>query len=373
MKKKIAFLLTAIVLFSSFSITQAKAHNSCAHVLMVNDTLELYSQNMPHKRLPIASTTKIITAIVVLENTDDIKREVIIPREACGIEGSSIYLYEGEKITVEALLYGLLLESGNDAATALAIATAGSVEAFVSLMNNYVAELNLQDSHFTNPHGLDDKEHYSSAYDLAVIMKYAMGNEDFAKISSTKSISFDMPDGTKRFFSNHNRLLRMSENIIGGKTGFTTVSRRCLVSCAEKDGVRLICVTLDCADDFNRHLEMFNEAFSVYQRFDLPIDTEYTVDVVGADVELLDLKYEGLMKIVLRNESELDNISVKVHIPRFVYAPLPENSIIGEVKIFYKDVLVDSSFLISGDAVKATQIKSFISKVIDYIRRIFGK
>ncbi len=165
----------------------------------------------------------------------------------------------------------------------------------------------------------------------------------------------------------------MSENIIGGKTGFTTVSRRCLVSCAEKDGVRLICVTLDCADDFNQHLAMFNEAFSVYKRFELPIDTEYTVDVVGADVELLNLKYEGLTKLTLRDESELDNISVKIHIPRFVYAPLPENSIIGEVNIFYKDVLVDSSSLISHSSVEGTKIKSFFSKVIDYIRRIFGK
>ncbi len=373
MNKTVSLFLALIILFFSVSGIKAQAMDSNAHVLMVSDTFELYSQNNCHKRLHIASTTKIITAIVVLENIDDITKEITVPADACGIEGSSIYLYEGEKITVETLLYGLLLESGNDAAVALALTTAGSIEAFAELMNNYVISLKLEDSHFTNPHGLDNEMHYSSAYDLAVIMKNAMENEDFARISSTKSIAIDMPNGTKRYFSNHNRLLRMSENIIGGKTGFTKVSGRCLVSCAERDGVRLICVTLGCTDDFNQHIAIYNEAFSAYKLYDVPVNSEYIISVVGSNVETANLEYTGKTSLALKSESELRNLDVKIYLPRFIYAPLAQNSAIGEVNVLYKGVLVDSSHLMLMEDIKSTVNKTFFSKVIDYFRRIFGK
>lgn len=372
MKKITALFLTLIMSFT-LPCYKASAFYSCPHVVMVSDTEEIFSQNMAHTRLPIASTTKIITAIVVLENTDDIKKEISVPKEACGIEGSSIYLYEGERITVEALLYGMLLESGNDAATALALATSGSIDEFADLMNEYVCSLGLKDSHFTNPHGLDHPEHYSTAYDLAIIMKNAMDNEDFARISSSKTASFDMPDKTTRYFSNHNRLLKMSDDIIGGKTGFTTVSGRCLVSCAQKDGVRLICVTLGCVDDFNQHLMFYREAFPVYKSYELPIQTGYTVDVVGAPVDSVNVKYNGKASIALGDEKELDCVSIKVHLPRFIYAPVSSGDVVGEVMIYYNDVPVDSSSLVLDEDVASLQARSFMSKVIDFIRRIFGK
>lgn len=374
MKKTVSLFFAIILLFISLADnTKANAIDSNAHVVMVSDTFEVYSQNNCHERLPIASTTKIITAIVVLENTEDIKKEINVPAAACGIEGSSIYLYEGEQITIEALLYGLLLESGNDAAVALAITTAGSIEAFTELMNNYVSALKLENSHFTNPHGLDDPMHYSSAYDLAVIMKNAMENDDFARISGTKNITIDMPIGTKRYFSNHNRLLRMSGDIIGGKTGFTKISKRCLVSCAEKDGVRLICVTLGCADDFNEHLAIYNEAFSAYKLYDIPVYYEYTTSVVGSDIESVSLKYLGKTSVALKNEAEIGNIQVKIYLPRFIYAPIMHGSSVGEAYVLYNGVLIDSSPLILESDINTTENKAFFTKVIDYIRRIFGK
>ncbi len=370
--KKSFSLLAIIVLFFALTNVKVQAIDSDAHVLMISDTFELYSQNNCHKKLPIASTTKIVTAIVVLENVDDITKEISVPASACGIEGSSIYLYEGERITVEALLYGLLLESGNDAAVALALTTAGSIEAFAELMNAYVSDLKLEDSHFTNPHGLDDPMHYSSAYDLAVIMKHAMQNETFAKISSTKNIAIDMPNGTKRYFSNHNRLLRMSDDIIGGKTGFTKVSGRCLVSCAEINGVRFICVTLGCSNDFNQHLGIYNEVSSEYSLQEIPISDEYTVDVVGSKIESVSLTYRGKTTLALKDAAEAKDISVKISLPRFIYAPLQKGAAIGEVNVYYKDILVDESLLISDDDIPAIEKKSVLSKFIDYIRRFFG-
>ena len=372
MKKAVSLLLSLFIILALLPNVNAKAIDSVAHAVMVADTLELYSEQSCHTRLPIASTTKIVTAIVVLENTVDIEKEISVPSEACGIEGSSIYLYEGEKITIEALLYGLMLESGNDAAVALALAVSGSIDAFVELMNDYADSLKLKNSHFTNPHGLDDPMHYSSAYDLALIMKDAMENEDFARIASTKSISLEMPDGTKRFFSNHNRLLRMSDDIIGGKTGFTKISKRCLVSCAQRDGVRIICVTLGCSDDFNTHLALYNEAFASYQMYDLPTSREYAASIVGAAEETVSFKYNGKTKLPLRSDKDLVNVRVKVKLPRFIYAPVNEGDIVGDVCILYDGVLIESSPLIAESSVSFIENKNFLKKVIDYIRRIFG-
>lgn len=217
----------------------------------------LFSQNAS-ARLPMASTTKIMTAIVAIENmpTDYV---VTVAKEAVGIEGSSIYLYAGEQITCLDLLYGLMLESGNDAAVALAIAVGGTEERFIMLMNEKAKELGLKDTRFSNPHGLPAENHFTSVADLARLTDYALQNELFAEIVSTKKMT--ACEGT-RYYVNHNRLLFSYEGMIGVKTGYTQASGRCLVTAARRYGRTLICVTLNdyyCSAD---HVRMLDSGFS---------------------------------------------------------------------------------------------------------------
>lgn len=223
----------------------------------------LFSQNADAV-LPMASTTKIMTALIVLEkcNFDDTFK---IPKEACGVEGSSIYLTPGENITIRDLFYGLMLESGNDAATALSIAAAGSTEEFVVLMNEKAKEMGLLSTSFTNPHGLSSDGHHTTARELAIITYNAMKNPTFREICSTKSYISTSAEGKQRYFSNHNRMLRMYDGCSGVKTGYTINSGRCLVTSAQRDGASYIAVTLNDRNDWNDHEKMLDYAFSNFE------------------------------------------------------------------------------------------------------------
>lgn len=232
--------------------------------LVCADTGELIFGKNADCVLPMASTTKIMTALVVLENCR-LDYVFTVPKEACGIEGSSAYLYPGEQITVENLLYGLLLESGNDAATALAFACSGSEEEFVFEMNRRAKEMGLCNTSFANPHGLSAENHFTTAKELAIITYYAMKNPNFKRIVSAKSHSVENPDGSAgHYFVNHNRMLRTYNGANGVKTGYTLASGRCLVTSAERENGTFIAVTLDDRNDWKDHAAMLDYAFSVY-------------------------------------------------------------------------------------------------------------
>lgn len=236
-----------------------------ATILDAKSGAVIYEKNTSEK-LPMASTTKIMTALAVLDaaNEDDV---VEVSEKAVGIEGSSIYLKKGEKMTVRDLLYGMLLESGNDAASALAIGVFGSEKNCVDYMNKLCHSMGLVSTHFDNVHGLDDKEHYTTAYELAVIAKKAMENDTFRKIASSKSY---VADGEKkRYFSNHNRLLNSFDGMIGVKTGYTSKSGRCLVTCAKRDDEEYIAVTLNDRNDWQDHKDMLEYAFSNYESYEI--------------------------------------------------------------------------------------------------------
>lgn len=250
-----AALFAAAFLLMTASAKTTTSARSC--ILMDAQTGKiLYEYNADAKSL-IASTTKIMTALVVLEHLP-LKMEYIIPPEATEIEGSSMYLKPGECLTVEELLYGLMLQSGNDAAVALALACSDSMDEFVALMNLKAQQLGLLDTHFENPNGLDGKTHYSTARNMAQLARYALENETFLKIVSTKSIRFG-----ERCLTNHNRLLWMCEGCIGVKTGYTRAAGRTLVSAAERNGRRLIVVTLCDGNDWNDHMRLYEFGFSV--------------------------------------------------------------------------------------------------------------
>ena len=225
----------------------------------------LYEKNAD-TRLPMASTTKIMTALCVIEKAkpEDV---VTVSRNAANTEGSSIYLAEGEQITVKDLLYGLMLESGNDAATALAEGVFGSVEECCRYMNKRAHEMGLVNTSFSNPHGLDDENHYTTAYELALVAKIAMNNEVFREIVMTKS--YVASGKNDRYFSNHNRLLRSYPKAVGVKTGYTSKSGRCLVSAASDANEEYIAVTLNDSLDWNDHKEMHTFAFDNFDGYEI--------------------------------------------------------------------------------------------------------
>jgi len=236
---------------------------SCALIDAQSGQL-LFSKN-ENERLPMASTTKIMTAIIAIENKS-LDDDVLIPKEAQNVEGSSIYLVAGEVLSLRELLYGLMLESGNDAAIAIAIHTAGSVEKFCDMMNEKAKTLGLCNTNFENPHGLSSENHYTTAHELAKIAAYAMKNEDFRKIVATEKYIIDERENCReRYFFNHNRLLRSLDICDGMKTGYTLASGRCLVTSCTVENGRFVAVTLNDRDDWSDHKEMLLFATSNFE------------------------------------------------------------------------------------------------------------
>lgn len=340
----------------------------------------------PDKRLPMASTTKIMTAIVALEAGVALDKVFKIPKEVTGVEGSSIYLRENERFTLEDLIYAVLLNSANDAAEAVAVCVAGNVANFAVMMNDKVKELNLKNTNFTNPHGLDDALHYTSAYDLAKISAYALKNDKFREITSTKKrvIYPKNEDGSDsnegaRFLRNHNRMLNSYQGAIGVKTGFTKRSGRCLSSAAERDNVRLVAVTINAPSDWSDHTKMLDYGFENYQSIILCDEMElsyYTPVVNGIEkVSGEEIKkdmlhctnsekvYASFFKYV-----DTDEIRVVAELPKFVYAPVKKDDVIGKVVYWYKGEIVGSTALIASEDINISENKSFIDK----IRERFG-
>ena len=233
---------------------RAVGTSATSAILMDVDSGRVLYQHNADAQMLIASTTKILTALVALRD-GDLEDVVTVSAQAAGTEGSSMYLRAGEELTLETLLYGLLLCSGNDAAVAIAEHVGGSVAGFVERMNAYAAELGMENSSFANPNGLDDEEHYSTARDMAVLACAAVRNETLVRIASTKS---------GRTMTNHNKLLSMVEGCIGLKTGYTRAAGRTLVTCAERNGQRLVAVTLQDGNDWADHQSLYDYGFSTY-------------------------------------------------------------------------------------------------------------
>lgn len=239
------------------------AATSESAILINRDSLEVLYEKNADERLPMASTTKIMTALTALRFFEP-QHRMEIPSEAVGIEGTSACLEEGEVYTLEHLLYALLLQSANDAAVAIAINVADGIESFASLMNREAALLGLTNTHFTNPHGLPDDDHFTTARELATITAKALENETIKKITATKNAVITSDEGKRRYFQNHNKMLSFYKGADGVKTGFTKTSGRCLVSSATKDDVSLIAVTLHSHDDWREHTAMLDYGFSKY-------------------------------------------------------------------------------------------------------------
>lgn len=265
LKRLFSVLLIGALLLSHLPAVRAEGSappkiSAAAAVLMDGDTGRVLWERDSHSRRLIASTTKLMTALVALESGHDLEEIVTVASEWAGVEGSSIYLRPGEEITLESLLYGLLLRSGNDAALTIAGHCGGTVDNFVSQMNRKARELGMTDTGFANPNGLDAEGHRSSAYDMALLARACLQNETLTKIAATKSITL----GT-RTFTNHNKLLWRYEGCVGLKTGYTKQAGRTLVSAARRDGMTLICVTLNAPSDWADHTALLDWGFANYE------------------------------------------------------------------------------------------------------------
>lgn len=263
MKGKFLSPLLGLALFLAFACRPigqperafAAAESRAECVIEVNSGRILHEKNAQCP-LPMASTTKILTAIIVIEDCD-LAEEVTVPREVVGVEGSSVYLKEGEVYTIEELLYGLMLRSGNDCAELLAICHSGSIRNFTKTMNARAAGMGARDSFFANPHGMPHPDHHTTALDLAIISSYAMKNPVFRNIVSCTYYE-------KRGWKNKNKMLTEYEGGIGVKTGFTTAAGRCLVSCAQRGDMTVLSVVLNSAEMFERSKQLLDDAFSKY-------------------------------------------------------------------------------------------------------------
>ncbi len=257
------FTVLLFVIYSTVIFSASDLHLSARSAALYDSSSQsfLYTKNAD-TRLPMASTTKIMTALVAIESSP-LDAIVNVSDEAIGTEGSSLYLKKGEQMTMEDLLFGLMLRSANDAAAAIAYNISGSIEAFADKMNEKAESMGLQNTHFTNPHGLDDKMHYTTAKELAIIASEALKNDTFYSIVSTKKRIIKNTDGEARLLINHNKLLNMYDDAIGVKTGYTKKSGRCLVGAAERDGVRLITVTINAPNDWKDHVSLFEYGFKM--------------------------------------------------------------------------------------------------------------
>ena len=345
--RKIKILLIVLVpclIFNLFIVQPqtkpvfASCSGKAMCVLEKDSKRVLYSKNI-NEQLPMASTTKVVTAITVLQHCSNLDEYIQVDDSSIGVEGTSIYLRQGETIKVKDLLYGLMLRSGNDAATALACHVGGSVEGFASLMNDFAENIGAKNSNFANPHGLDNKNHYTTAYDLALISAYALNNPVFKEIVSTKTYVIEETNKSdKRYLTNKNRLLSSLEGCCGVKTGYTSKAGRCLVSAAERNNTTYVCVVLNCGPMFEESTELLNSAFNEFENVKIidknkEIYNEYIIDKNQGKLYL----YADEDFYYPLTKSEKNNLQLEYNVK---LENAREGDLVGEIKVFLDKHLI---------------------------------
>lgn len=318
--------------------------------------------------MPMASTTKVMTAMLALRmlDTDSVHT---VPRDACGIEGSSLYLREGDTVSVQDLLYALLLRSANDAASALAILACGSEEAFAAEMNAEARRIGLKNTSFKNPHGLDAEGHYSSARDLALTIAAAMKDERFVEISGCEKYTVTL-EGRSQVLYNHNKLLHLTSGVICGKTGFTKKSGRCLVSAAERNGVRLIAVTMNAPNDWQDHITLYADGFERFERRSIIGENDaFRIPLAGSERDCLLCRAASNFSAVTEKGSE---IKCDVLLPSLILAPVKRGDVVGMLRITERDkVLAEICLEADEDAIiKETKRPSLLKR---WWQTVFGR
>ena len=365
MKRFLSLIIVFVIIFAvvcctCFSGNAAKDEISAkAFVLYCADNSEvLFSKNL-NTPMPMASTTKIMTSLIALEYAQIEDKEVEFTEEMAA-EGSSMYLKSGDVVKLSDLAAGMMTVSGNDAANAVAYSLSGSVEDFALLMNKRAKELSMKNTNFTNPSGLPDDNHYSTVYDMALLMTAAMENENFASLTQKKSVKVDFvnPQGHSVTYTNHNRLLSMYEYCTGGKTGYTKEAGRCLVTSAQKDGLRLVAVTFDAPNDWQDHIAVYNSGFDDYAAVLADDITSYSIDVMGAEKDSVTVVLDEETKCVV-DASLKDKVRVQVYLPPFVYAPISKGDVLGKVVLTLEGKVLKESAIVSREDVQCEKVTAF--------------
>ena len=372
--KKLILTLTFIALFS-FSVYSADKPGLSAQsaVLMNAETKEIIYEKNAHTQRSMASTTKIMTSILAIESG---RLSEVVTAENVNAEGSSIGLKNGYKLTLETLTYGMMLESGNDAAELTAEFLGGTEDDFAVLMNNKAREIGMYNTNFVTASGLDSKEHYSTAYDMALLGAYATQNPIFHDICSTKTkrVNFIEPD-ISITFSNHNKLLSWCDGVFGIKTGFTKKSGRCLVSACERNGRVLIAVTLNAGDDWNDHMKLYDYGFDVCDLNEIYIRLPETVKVYGGLSDDVSLAIKD-NPVRLSYTENMSNITQKVYLPDFLYAPINSGDVIGKVDLLCGETIIASYDICSlenaGACEPAPEQISLWTRIKDKINEILN-
>ncbi len=365
MKKIIGFtvvLITVLISEMIFCGANAGAYMTSAEsvcVIEANSAEVVYAKNA-YTRMPMASTTKIMTAIVALENgsPDDI---VTVSEHAASVEGSSAYLEAGYQMCLEDLLYGLMLNSGNDAAVAIAEYIAGSEAAFADMMNHKAWEIGTEETQFTNPNGLPDDNHYTTAYDLALIARYAMDNAEFRKIASAPSHKVQTGDTVLEYY-NHNKLLTTLDGCVGIKTGYTNAAGRCLVTEVDRDGMEFITVTLNDAADWEDHRAIYDEVFREYGIETVAHEGE-RVKFMGAD-----LIYGGDLNITVK-KGESVRVRIKTEVGK-LEPPIEAGEKVGVAYAIRKGKILGSADVCMKDAMLEEQ--SFFEDAATRFKRMLN-
>lgn len=358
--RKIFFILI-FLLFLVFPLRiSAVSVSAKAAVVIEAETGRIIFEKNSNEKLPMASTTKIITAITAIEkgNLSDI---VTVSENAANTEGSSVWLETGEKLTLEELLYALMLESGNDAAVAIAEHIGGNVPEFIKMMNETASFAGASSTNCVTPNGLDDEFHYTTAYDLAKISAYAMKSDVFRKIVSCYKTTIPW-EGKEwdRSLVNHNKLLNMYDGANGIKTGYTKKSGRCLVSSAERDGWEVIAVTLNDSDDWNDHINLLDYAFNAGSQKEVILEKDISlgeIEVLGSKKRI---SYGVSEQVEVRKLRESDFFEISYSLPDKLKSPVKKDDIIGNANIYC-----------NGDLYKTVPIKALNSADRDKIWYIF--
>ena len=353
--RSIFFLFVFLCCFRPDFCLAADVSAESACVLEAQTGQILYQKNADIKR-SMASTTKIMTALVAIElgNLTDV---ATVSENAAGTEGTSLYLKAGDTASLSDLLYGLMLQSGNDSAIVIAEHVGGSVAAFAEKMTEKAKAIGAKNTAFQNPNGLESEGHYTTATDLARITRAALQNETFAQICATRSKT--ILDGTQTV-TNHNKLLSMYEGCVGVKTGYTKKAGRCLVSSAVRNGVQLICVTLNAPDDWNDHKKLLDEGFSQLGRYPILAKgmTVNTLTVKQGDACTVEVVADDTFYLTDRIENRFQNVSVSYDFAENITAPVTKGESLGISKIFYKDTLLGAVDLVAGADVSVAETKN---------------
>lgn len=372
LKRAVVFLFVLMLIFSlnfeAFCLENDDLSAVSAVLYYPEYGKVLFEKNSDAQR-SMASTTKIMTSLIALEEcTPD--RVIDITAQMVNVEGTSSGLRAGDRITLRDLVYCMMLESGNDAANSVAIALGKSYEGFAEMMNKRAAEIGMKNTSFVTPSGLDDENHYTTAYDMALLAAEALENKEFFAASKALSEKISFIDSDKSVtLYNHNRLLRSYEGCIGIKTGFTKKSGRCLVSAAERNGVTLIAVTLNAGDDWNDHEKMLNYGFSCVDSIDADSDfSHYSVRVVGGSENLAYIDCPDVTVNFLKDEGS--NITRKIYLEKFLYAPVEKGEKIGFAEYYNGDRLIKTVPLTARDSI-SVQKKEESENITDRLFDLF--